>query len=77
MARQQGRTDERTFAAELFRAADSGRFEKEHRFWTLLAILRPELAKHSAYLVGPWLMRGARRWMAGPSSSGRRPRKRA
>ena len=75
LARQQGHADERTFAAELFRAADSGRFEKERRFWTLLATLRPALAKHSAYLVGPWLMRAARAWIAKPSPLRRKPRK--
>jgi hypothetical protein len=34
LARQQGRTDERALAAEMLRAADSGRFDKEQRFWT-------------------------------------------
>jgi DNA-binding transcriptional MerR regulator len=65
LARQQRRTDERTLAAELLRAADNGRFDKEQRFWTLLAVLRPEMAKHPAYIVGPWLMRAARKWIAG------------
>ena len=69
LARQQGRTDERAFAADLLRAADSGHFAKEHRFWALLAILKPELAKHSAYVVGPWLMRAARGWVDGGRSS--------
>ena len=64
LARQQGRTDERALAAEMLRAADSGRFDKEQRFWTLLAVLRPEMAKHPAYVVGPWLMRAAREWIA-------------
>ena len=64
LARQQGRKDERAFAMELLRASDAGRFEKEQRFWTLLAILRPEMAKHPAYTVGPWLLRAARTWVA-------------
>ena len=62
LARQQGRTDERAFVAELLGAADSGRFDKEQRFWALLATLRPAMAKHPAYVVGPWLMRAARKW---------------
>src|SRR5262249_36956352 len=65
LARRQGRTDDRAFAAELLRAADSGRFDKEQRFWTLLAILRPGMANHPAYVVGPWLARAAREWIAG------------
>ena len=64
LARQRGRKDERAFAMELLRASDAGRFEKEQRFWTLLAILRPEMAKHPAYTVGPWLLRAARTWVA-------------
>lgn len=60
LAKQRGRTDERVFAAELLTAAESGRFEKEQRFWALLATLKPEMAKHPAYAVGPWLMRAAR-----------------
>ena len=60
LARQQKRTNERAFVGEMLRAADSGRFDKEQRFWALLAILKPELAKHPAYVVGPWLMRAAR-----------------
>lgn len=67
LARQQGRRDERAFAAEMLRAADSGRFDKEQRFWTLLATLRPEMAKHPAFVVGPWLMRAARAWVAAGS----------
>jgi len=66
LARQQGRTDERALAVELLRAADSGRFDKEQRFWTLLAVLRPEMARHPAYVVGPWLMRATRKWIALP-----------
>ena len=66
LARQQDRTDERALAVELLRAADSGRFDKEQRFWTLLAVLRPEMARHPAYVVGPWLMRATRKWIALP-----------
>jgi len=62
LARQRGRTDERAFAAELLHAEENGRFAKEHRFWQLLAVLRPEMAKHPAFVVGPWLMRATRAW---------------
>jgi DNA-binding transcriptional MerR regulator len=65
LARQQCRTDDRAFAEELVRTADAGRFAKEQRFWTLLAILRPRMAEHPAYVVGPWLMRAARAWVVG------------
>jgi hypothetical protein len=50
----------RAFTGELCRAADSGRFDKEQRFWALLAILKPEMARHPAYEVGRWLMRAVR-----------------
>ncbi len=60
LARQRGRTDDRAFAAELVRGEESGRFAKENRFWQLLAVLRPEMAKHPAFVVGPWLMRAVR-----------------
>jgi DNA-binding transcriptional MerR regulator len=69
LARQQGRTDVRAFAAELCRAADSGRFDKEQRFWALLAILKPEMARHPAYVVGPWLMRALRAQLSRASLS--------
>jgi DNA-binding transcriptional MerR regulator len=62
LARQQKRTNEHTFAGEMLRAAESGRFDNEQRFWALLAILKPEMAKHPAYVVGPWLMRATRKW---------------
>jgi DNA-binding transcriptional MerR regulator len=62
LARQRGQANERAFAAELLRAADSGRFAKEQRFWQLLSVLRPEMARHPAFVVGPWLMRAARSW---------------
>jgi DNA-binding transcriptional MerR regulator len=62
LARQQKRTNEHAFAGEMLRAAESGRFNNEQRFWALLAILKPEMAKHPAYVVGPWLMRATRKW---------------
>jgi DNA-binding transcriptional MerR regulator len=65
LARRQGRTDERAFAEELLRAADSGRFSREQRFWQLLSILRPEMGKHPAFVVGPWLMDAAQRLYGG------------
>jgi DNA-binding transcriptional MerR regulator len=65
LARRRGTSgkDDRKFAAELLRAAEGGRFDKEQRFWALLAILRPGMANHPAYAVGPWLMRGTRKWI--------------
>jgi DNA-binding transcriptional MerR regulator len=64
LARQQGRRDDRAVAVDLVRVADSGRFDKEQRFWMLLATLKPSMAKHPSYTVGPWLMRGVRAWLA-------------
>jgi DNA-binding transcriptional MerR regulator len=62
LASQQKRKNEHAFVGEMLRAAASGRFDKEQRFWTLLAILKPEMAKHPSFVVGPWLMRAARKW---------------
>jgi DNA-binding transcriptional MerR regulator len=64
LARQVRRTDERTFAEEMLQAADKGQYGKEQRFWALLAILKPEMGQHPAYLVGPWLIRGVRAWVS-------------
>jgi hypothetical protein len=71
LARQQGRTDARAVAEELCRAADSGRFDNERRFWELLSILKPEIAKHPTQVVGPWLMRALRAWVFGKPASRR------
>jgi len=69
LARQEGRRDERTFAIELLHAADSGVFAEEQRFWALLAILKPEMAKHPAYAVGPWLIGALRAWVGAQAQS--------
>ena len=67
MARQQRRRDERAVAEELIRNAGSDRYAKEQRFWALLAVLKPDMAKHPAYRVGPWLIRGVRSWLDSPT----------
>ena len=63
IARQQSRRGERAVAEELVRNSSSAPYEKEQRFWALLAVLKPEMAKHPAYRVGPWLMGGVRSWI--------------
>lgn len=63
MARQQGRRDLRAVAVELLGNADRGVHDKETRFWALLALLKPEIANHPSYAVGPWLLRGVRAWL--------------
>lgn len=62
LARQRGRRDARAFAAEMLRDVERGQHDKETRFWALLAVLRPEIATHPSYAIGPWLIRGLRAW---------------
>lgn len=60
LARQQGRRDILAFATEMVRDVERGSHDKETRFWALMAVLRPEIARHPGYAIGPWLMRGVR-----------------
>lgn len=66
LARRQRRRDVRAFAVEMLRDVERGTHDKETRFWALLAVLRPEIANHPGYAIGPWLMRGVRAWLKIP-----------
>jgi len=58
--------DDRAFAREWLRDVETGRYAKEQRFWALIAVLRPEVAAHPSYTVGPWLTRAVHAWVASP-----------
>jgi hypothetical protein len=63
MLRRQGRPSRgnvTTRARELRAAFERGRDVREERFWTLLAVLNPEVARSPISVAWPWLMDGLR-----------------
>ena len=64
-ARKAGRRDLRTFAKEMLTKDSSPQHARERRFWELLAVLRPEIARSPAMIASPWLIEGVRAWVGG------------
>ena len=64
VAAQSGRKDVKQFAREMLAAIDTGRHAPEQRFWQLLAVLRPEIARSPQLVAGDWLMAATRSWVA-------------
>ncbi|HEX5436102.1 MAG TPA: MerR family transcriptional regulator [Gemmatimonadaceae bacterium] len=63
MLRQQRRASRGSMKArarELRAAMEQGRDAREERFWTLLAVLNPEVARSPISIAWPWLMEGLR-----------------
>lgn len=67
-AAQAGRKDVKQFAREMLAAIDTGRHAPEQRFWELLALLRPEIARSPQLVAGEWLVTATRSWVSGDSS---------
>jgi hypothetical protein len=65
MAERAGRRDVRAFAEELSRAIEAHRDTREERFWQLLAVLKPEIARSPMSVGWPWLMAALRAWVDG------------
>ena len=64
VAAQSGRKDVKQFAREMLAAIDTGRHASEQRFWQLLAVLRPEIARSPQLVAGDWLVAATRSWVA-------------
>ena len=64
VAAQAGRRDVKQFAREMLAAIDTGRHAPEQRFWQLLAVLRPEIARSPQLVAGEWLVAATRNWVA-------------
>ena len=69
LARRTGRRDLRAFAAEMIRKSSTVQHRKERRFWELVAVLRPDVARSPASVASPWLMEGVNAWLSSSSRS--------
>jgi len=57
--------DLRSFAEQMLRAIDGNRDMREERFWQLVGILKPHLARSPISVAWPWLMTALRAWLEG------------
>jgi hypothetical protein len=64
IAAQGGRRDHRKFAREMIASVDTGRHAPEQRFWVLMAVLRPEVARSPQLVAGEWLVSATRCWLS-------------
>lgn len=69
LARRNGRRDVRAYAEQMIRQAASTEHRKERRFWQLVAVLRPDVARSPASIASPWLIEGVKAWVAPSLSS--------
>jgi DNA-binding transcriptional MerR regulator len=60
LALQVDRRDYASFGREMLAAIDTGRHAPERRFWELMAILRPEIARSPQIVAGDWLITATR-----------------
>jgi DNA-binding transcriptional MerR regulator len=63
LADESGRRDVRPFAERLLRAIDQGRDAREERFWHLVGVLKPQVARSPVSVAWPWLMSALRAWI--------------
>jgi DNA-binding transcriptional MerR regulator len=70
-ARRQRRRDVRAFAEELLRSVDAHHEAREQRFWQLVGVLKPEVARSPISVGWPWLIAGLRAWRRHASTSKR------
>ena len=68
------RRDWRELARELLRTIDAQENHREQRFWQLVAVLKPEVARSAISVAWPWLIEGLRA-MAGAPALVVRPRR--
>lgn len=64
IAGQGGGRDHKRFAREMIDSVDTGRHAPEQRFWQLMAVLRPEVARSPQLVAGEWLIAATRCWVS-------------
>jgi DNA-binding transcriptional MerR regulator len=62
-ARRNGRRDSRAFAVQMLEAIERQHDDREQRFWELLGVLKPEVARSPMSVGWPWLIAGLRAWV--------------
>jgi len=62
-AKRNGRRDVRAFAEHMLRAIESGQDAREQRFWQLVGVLNPAVARSPMSVGWPWLVAGLRAWV--------------
>ena len=71
MARRRGgtvRRDARVAARDLLHEIETWRDPREERFWELVGVLKPEVARSAIAVAWPWLMQGVRALAAAGTS---------
>jgi DNA-binding transcriptional MerR regulator len=68
------RRDVREFAEELLQSIDARHEAREQRFWQLVGVLKPEVARSPMSIGWPWLIAGLRAWLRRANPSKRRRR---
>lgn len=62
-ARRSGHKDARAFAQQMLRAIDAQHDAREERFWELVAVLKPAVARSPISAGWPWLIAALRVWV--------------
>jgi len=62
-ARNHGRSDVHAFAAEMLQSVDAHHDDRELRFWQLVGVLKPEVARSPISTGWPWLITALRAWV--------------
>jgi DNA-binding transcriptional MerR regulator len=62
-ARRSGRRNVRAFADRLLQSIEADSDPREQRFWQLISVLKPNLARSPVSVAWPWLMAGLRAWL--------------
>ena len=72
LAHRAGRRDLRAFAEQMLRAIDADHDSREERFWLLVGVLKPSVARSPISLGWPWLVAGLREWVNSAAPTTRR-----
>lgn len=62
-ARRSGHEDVRAFVQQMLRAIDTQHDAREERFWQLVGVLKPGVARSPISLGWPWLIAALRAWI--------------
>jgi hypothetical protein len=62
-ARRSRRRNVRGFAERLLQAIEVDSDPREQRFWQLISVLKPDLARSPVSVAWPWLLAGLRAWL--------------
>jgi len=62
-ARRSRRRNVRAFAIRLLQSIEKDSDPREQRFWQLISVLKPNLARSPVSVAWPWLITGLRAWL--------------